>query len=248
MISRLLITVTIAAMAWLPNSLALPALQYDLYSETLTSSYFTGVVNQNRLRVLYPTFAFKVLPYLGLNTSGDYTHSGSASVRYAEDYVSPTAGVLLKPWSFLGLFAEYRRLYRTNTNSENDPRYGAYAYFLKPLPLISTPHIEVYAESVALDRYSSQPVTTAWLKLGKEFSLSPAWSATPYLEAFRRESPALMIGVDERSLRFGGKLKWQYRGWAAQLLTYRRFQSSSVANGWEALLVLSADGGAQEWN
>ncbi len=252
MISGILITVTIAAMAWQPKAAALSELHYDLYSETTTTTYFSGVVNQNRLRVLYPAFGFKVLPYLGVNTSGDYTNSGS--VRYADNYVSPTAGLLLKPWSFLGLFAEYRRLYRTDTNigrlpkEEDDPRYGAYAYFSKPLPVPSIPHVEVYGESVALGRYSSQPVSTAWLKLGKELSLSPSWSATPYLEAFLRESPDLLIGVDERSLRFGGKLKWQHGGWAAQLLAYRRFQSSSVPNGWEALLVLSADGGAQEWN
>lgn len=227
-------------------------IEYDFYSESyVASTYFNGSINQNRFRFLYPTLQNKVLPYLGVNTSHDLT--ASENLRFADDFISPTAGLLVKPVSFIGLFAEYRRLYRLTDNElpieENDPRYGAYIYYLQKLPISATPHAEIYAESVALNRFTSKPVTTAWLKLGKEFLItSQSLSFTPYLEGLYRESPNLMVGFDERSLRFGGKLKWQTDTWSAQLLTYRRFQSSSVPNGWEAFLVLSANGGFHLWN
>lgn len=57
-----------------------------------------------------------------------------------------------------------------------------------------------------------------------------------------------MIGIDERSLRAGAKLKWQWNGFSAQILGYNRFESNSVPTGWEGFLVLSADGGFHLWN
>ena len=226
-------------------------LRYDFYSESYSTTYFNGSVSQSRLRLLLPLWEERVLPYFGVNTSNDFTRASDQ--RFADDFVSPTAGLLLKPLSFLGIFAEYRRLYRTADNElpdqENDSRYGAYVYYLQALPALASTHLELYAESVALDRFTSKPVTTAWLKFGKSFPvLSQSLSITPYLEGFTRESPNLMIGIDERSLRAGGKLKWQWGGFSAQLLGYNRFESNSVPTGWEGFLVLSADGGFRLWN
>ena len=226
-------------------------LRYDFYSESYSTTYFNGSVSQSRLRLLLPLWEERVLPYFGVNTSSDFTRN--SNLRFADDFVSPAAGLLLKPLSFLGIFAEYRRLYRTAENElpdqENDSRYGAYMYYLQALPALTSTHLELYAESVALDRFTSKPVTTAWLKFGKSFPvISPSFSVTPYLESFTRESPNLMIGIDERSLRAGGNLKWQWRGFSAQLLGYNRFESNSVPTGWEGFLVLSADGGFRLWN
>jgi hypothetical protein len=235
----------------LENSPTRNDLRYDFYSESYSTTYFNGSVSQSRLRLLLPLWEERVLPYFGVNTSNDFTRNSNQ--RFADDFVSPTAGLLVKPFSFLGVFAEYRRLYRTADNElpdqENDSRYGAYVYYLQALPALASTHLELYAESVALDRFTSKPVTTAWLKFGKSFTvLSPSLSITPYLEGFTRESPNLMIGIDERSLRAGGKLKWQWQGFSAQLLGYNRFESNSVPTGWEGFLVLSADGGFRLWN
>lgn len=221
-------------------------LTYDLYSESLSATYFDGAVNQTRLRLHHPLLTDQLLVYAGINTSSDFT--GNSTLRFADSFISPTAGLLIKPFSFLGFFAEYRRLYRTVNNElpdqENDPRYGVYTYFLKPLPITGQPHIEIYGESVALQRFTSQPISTVWAKLGKDLHLQPErWIFTPYLEGFYRESPNLMLGIDERSWRMGGKLKWQWHGASVQMLGYRRFASSSVPLGWEAFLVLSAEGG-----
>lgn len=226
-------------------------LRYDFYSESYSATYFDGAVSQSRLRLLVPFWKERLQPYLGVNTSSDFT--GSETLRFADDFVSPTAGLLIKPFSFLGIFGEYRRLYRTTDNElpdqENDARYGAYVYYLQYLPQLASTHLELYAETVALERFTSKPVTTAWLKYGKIFSiLTPSLSVTPYIEGFTRESPILMIGIDERSLRAGAKLKWQRNGFSVQILGYNRFESNSVPTGWEGFLVLSADGGFRLWN
>lgn len=221
-------------------------LTYDIYSESLSATYFDGAVNQSRLRLLHPIVTDKVQGYFGVNTSSDFTND--STLRFADSFVSPTAGLLLKPLSFLGLFAEYRRLYRTVNNElpdqESDPRYGAYTYFFRKLPLTYSPHLELYGESVALQRFTTKPISTVWLKLGRDFQIQPErWTFTPYVEGFYRESPDLMLGIDERSLRYGGKLKWQWKRASLQMYGYRRFTSTSVPLGWEGFIVLAADGG-----
>lgn len=223
---------------------------YDLYSETYSATYFNGLVNQTRFRALQSIFDERLQGYLGLNTSGDYTRD--EALRYADSFVSPTAGVQFKPWYFLGFFAEYRYLFRTENNelprSEPDPRYGVYAYQLWKIPALTSPHLEFYGESVALSRFTSRPVTTAWLKLGQDVPLIESrLTITPYVEGFYRESPDTIIGIDEESVRLGGKLKLQVHQMSLQFLYYRRVHSSSVPLGWEGLLVLSADGGLFSW-
>ncbi len=226
-------------------------LLYDIYGESYSAVQYDGWVHQARLRLLYP-FTEGAFVYSGAYWSNDATEN-TGGLRYADDFVSPAAGLLYKPWTFLGIFAEYRRLFRTTSNelpgAEHDPRYGVYGYYLYELPVVARPHLEFYGESVALTRFTSKPISTAWLKLGSEqHLLKDQLTVTPYLEYFLRESPNLMIGFDDQSWRMGAKLKYRWKSYSVQLLTYRRFHSDQTPLGWESLLVLSADGSVAPWN
>lgn len=226
-------------------------LLYDFYGEAYSAVQYDGLVNQARLRLLYPITEGAYV-YSGVYWSEDATKN-TGGLRYADDFVSPTAGVLYKPWSFLGLFAEYRRLFRTENNelpgAEHDPRYGVYGYYLYEFPVVARPHLEFYGESVALTRFTSKPISTAWLKLGSEqHVVRDTLTITPYLEYFLRESPNLMLGFDDRSLRLGGKLKYRWKNYSVQWLAYRRFHSDQTPLGWESLIVFAADGSVGSWN
>jgi|GEM_PF-2055299 len=222
------------------------SLKYDFYSETLSSVLFSGLTTQSRLRLLYPVPNLKLDLYAGVNISNDLTTG--TTLKYADDFVSPTAGILIRPFSFLGFFAEYRRLFRTETiaglpSVENDTRLGAYVY--QKYAVFSSPYkpfAEFYGETVSLTRFSSKPVSTAWLKLGSEHRLSKSFAAAAYVEGFVRNSPSLLIGITDRNLNAGVRLKWTYKSFSAQVLGYNRIYTKEVPTGWEGLLVLSANG------
>jgi hypothetical protein len=222
-------------------------LEYDFYSETLSSVLFSGLTTQSRLRLFYPIPKLKLNLYAGVNTSNDLTTG--TSLRYADDFVSPTFGFLFKPFKFIGVFAEYRRLFRTETivslpSVENDTRLGAYIY--KKYAIFSSrykPFAELYGESVALTRFSSSPVSTVWLKLGTEHNLTKNFVLAAYLEGFVRDSPSLLIGITDQNINAGLRFKWVHKNFSAQILGYNRIYTEEVPTGWEGLLVLSANGG-----
>lgn len=228
---------------WAPSvfSTSAQTWHYDFYSETLSAVEYSGVINQNRLRLLYRTFPHLDF-YAGLFSSNDWTRQ--TTLRYAEDYVAPGTGVLYRPFSFLGLFAEYRYLLHTENyeGRKSDPRYGAYLYDGRiwwPQAHVFT---ESYAEAVTVTTLNHNPIATAFVKLGSDIPLRSSLFIAPYFEVYYRESPSLLLGIDDFSLRAGGRLKVKAEQLSGQILIYRKFYSERTPIGWEALFVLAADG------
>jgi hypothetical protein len=221
--------------SWIPDGTV------SFYSETNYDARISGAVNESRLRV-FPQLDYKWLrPYAGVVFSRDLSN-GKAPLL-TENMVAPAIGVQLRPLPFLYLFGEGRRLIRVDndrrSDSENELRYGAFAYHYLDLP--KNLFNEFYGELVVVDRVDKKPVTVLWNKFGLRYLPYNWLRPDAYIEGFTRLSPDPGYGPDENEIRLGGRVTFIKGFWAAGLSVTYAPVSNVKKNGIDGLLVISRE-------
>lgn len=212
----------------------------SIYSESVYDARFDGAVTETRFR-LYPKTQFLLKPYAGLVVSQDL--SNGRAPMLIENMLAPTVGAQAKIFKYFYLFAENRYLFRfqneMRSDSENELRYGAFAYNFWTLK--NQWFNETYAELVTVDRVDDKPVFAAWNKIGHRYQTDFGLRADVYLEGFTRISPNLGYGPNENEFRAGLRATYVYSYWAASMIVNHAIFSDVKAGGTDALLVISRE-------
>lgn len=213
----------------------------SIYSESIYDARFDGAVTETRFR-LYPTKNYLIKPYVGLVLSQDL--SNGRSPLLIENMLAPAVGIQIPILKYFHLFAENRYPYRfkneLRSDSENELRYGGFAYYFTSLGATDFFN-ETYAELVTVDRVVDRPVAVAWNKLGKRYQFSSGFRADFYFEGFTRISPDLGYGPDENELRLGLRSTYVHGYWAASFVVNHALLSDVKQGGTDAMLVISRE-------
>lgn len=232
------------SLAYSQNSISTIApspIKVSVYSESVYDARFDGGVSETRLRLAPRLKLNWIEPYVGVAFSQDL--SNGRAPLLIENMASPTAGLRLRPLSFLYVFAEARHLFRFNnelrSDSENELRYGTFGYDFRNLPYNF--FNETYGEVVVVDRVDTKPVTVVWNKLGRRFRPYSWLRPDVYIEGFTRISPNLGYGPDENELRLGTRVTLLKGFWAVSMIANYSPLSDVQRNGVDAMLVISRE-------
>ncbi|MBX3039643.1 MAG: hypothetical protein KF789_02905 [Bdellovibrionaceae bacterium] len=217
----------------------------ELYSETYYRKDLAAVGTQTRLRHQLQWKETQLFLFAGVSVDRMLTPNSSLLI---ENSVSPQAGILYRPFSFLTAWAEYRHRIRERNRfhdqkEESDPRWGlASGYNVRSESgLVGA---DVYGEIGWVPRLSHTPVGSGYVRAYVGTKLGERQRADLYAEWNEYLSQdALSLGPSRHQLRAGGRWSLQFEKWNAALYAYkpwvlRKTKDSSHSEDLEALLVI----------